>query len=582
MSADAKAQSPLGAPAGMYGPFPVPMSFSSRRSPVLCRNGAVSSSQPLATAIGVRVLQEGGNAADAAVAVAAALNVTEPCSTGIGGDCFAIYFDAASGRVEGLNGSGRCPAALTRDRARADCGGLDALPESHAHSVTVPGAAAGWADAVARWGRRPLADALAPAIRLAEEGFPLAPLAAVQFHAGEALLSEQARRAGQDEVPFLPGGKAPKAGQVVRNPELAATMRRLAEGGPEAFYGAGSETARAVVETLRSLGSLMTHDDLEAHRTDFPDPVSVNYRGVDVWEMPPNGQGITALIALNILEGLEESVAGASRDGRRPDAGGVAGHNTVEHLHAAIEAMRLAFADTRWYVADPQKESVPTAELLSKAYAARRRALVDPARATADVRRGSPTSSSDTVQFVVVDGDGNACSFINSNYSGFGSGIVARGCGFTLQSRGANFSLVEGHPNALAGGKRPYHTIIPGLCTRDGKLHCAFGVMGGFNQPQGHMQVVCNMVDFGMDPQQALDRPRFCIRDGTSGGVVCLEEGIPEEVVRRLADMGHRVEVVRGVGRSVFGRGQIIWRDPDSGVLWCGSDPRADGCAMGW
>jgi gamma-glutamyltranspeptidase/glutathione hydrolase len=309
--------------------------------------------------------------------------------------------------------------------------------------------------------------------------------------------------------------------------------------------------------------------DLAAHQANWDLPISTIYRGLRFWECPPNGQGLTALLALNILEGFDLAVLEPLSAGR---------------LHLCIEALRLAFADTRWYVSDPAFSDIPVSDLLSKEYAAERRALIDPQRATLDQKRGAPVASSDTVYLSVVDGGGNACSFINSNYSGFGTGIVPRGWGFTLHNRGHNFTIDPSHPNALAPGKRPYHTIIPGMITRlasqGEELYASFGVMGSFMQPQGHVQVAIGLIDDGLDPQAALDRPRFRITDGTAGGRVILEEGIPVPVMSQLVQMGHPAAPVSGQARILFGRGQIILRDADSGVLRAGSDPRADGCAM--
>jgi len=534
------------------------MNFNSRRSPVYATHGMVASSQPLASMAGLSILQQGGNAADAAVAIAAALNVTEPTSTGIGGDCFCIYYDAKSRSVKGLNGSGRAPAGLSIEYL-ADHG-ITALPRYSVHTVTVPGAAAGWVDTVDRFGTMTLRQVLAPALELAEKGFPVSPITARSWDRGIPQL-----RNGPHGDELLIGGRAPRPGEIMRNPNLARTFWELAEHGKPGFYE--GRVAEEIVKVLADMGGTMTTSDLKAHRTTYPDPVSTNYKGLDVWEMPPNGQGITALIALNILE--EYSFTDVP-------------HSSAKHLHTLIEAMRIAFADTRWYVADPDVIHVPVEELLSKEYAARRRRLLNPERATVDAQRGSPTAGSDTVYFCVVDGEGNACSFINSNYNGFGTGVVPRGCGFTLQNRGSGFSLNPDHPNRLEPGKRPYHTIIPGMATLDGDLYAPFGVMGGFMQPQGHTQVIVNLVDYGMNPQEALDAPRFFIMDGNAGGKVALEDEISVQVMSQLASMGHEVVPCSGWARGVFGKGQIIHRNPANGVLTAGSDPRADGCAVGW
>jgi gamma-glutamyltranspeptidase/glutathione hydrolase len=540
--------------------------FNSCRSPVYGRHGMVAASQPLAVAAGLEILAAGGTAADAAVATAAALNVTEPGSTGIGGDCFALYYEAATGQVTALNSSGRAPANLTLERLQREGFGIEAdgrppLPPYHPCTITVPGACAGWCDTIARFGRLPLTKVLAPAIRLAEEGFPVAPITAYHW-----------ARAAERQLRFTPGGleltiegRGPRPGEIFRNPGLAGTLRTVAEGGKDAFYQ--GEIAAAIAEAVQEAGGCLTIADLAAHHSTWEAPISVTYRGVRVWECPPNGQGLTALLALNLLEGFDL----ATLDPLAP-----------ERLHLEIEAMRLAFADARWYIADPKFTNVPISQLLSKGYAAERRKLINPRRATLDQRRGTPGAGSDTVYFCVADGEGNACSFINSNYMGFGTGIVPTGWGFALQNRGHNFSLEPDHPNAVAPGKRPYHTIIPGLLTRadDNTLLGPFGVMGGFMQPQGHMQVIVALADDQLDPQAALDRPRFCIADGTAGGQVGIEAGIPAQTLQALQASDHPAYAVTGHERSLFGRGQIILRDPQTGVLCGGSDPRADGCAM--
>jgi len=527
----------------------------------------VATSQPLAVAAGLEILAQGGNAADSAVATAAALNVTEPTSTGIGGDAFALYYQADSGQVTALNASGRAPSALTLERLGKEGLGKT-LPPFHPYTITVPGACSGWCDLVARYGRLTMAQVLAPAIRLAEGGFPVAPVTALSWQRGAR--HQLATALNGHELTI--DGRGPEPGEIFRNPGLARTFRVVAEGGKAAYYQ--GEIAEAIAEVIQMAGGCMTVDDLAAHTATWDEPISTQYRGFRVWECPPNGQGLTALIALNILEGFDISKMAPL---------------SAQRLHLQIEALRLAFADTRWYIADPQFSKLPLSGLLSKEYAAMRRKLIDPDRATLDQQRGSPVASSDTVYLSVVDGDGNACSFINSNYMGFGTGIVPKGWGFTLQNRGHNFSLDPEHPNVLAPGKRPYHTIIPAMITRDvpdasaglrHQLFASFGVMGGFMQPQGHLQVASGLIDDALNPQAALDRPRFIIQSGEAGGEVGIEHGISEDVMVRLFEMGHPVQMVAGFGRGVFGRGQVIIRDPESEVLWGGSDPRADGCAM--
>lgn len=537
------------------------MTFSSRRSAVYGRNGMVAASQPLAVAAGLQILQAGGNAADAAVAVSAALNVTEPTSCGLGGDAFALYYEAANRQVFALNGSGRAPAALTLERLRHE-GLASELPWDHPYTVTVPGACAAWCDLAARFGRLSLSNTLAPAIHLAEEGFPVAPITAYFWQ--RSAKSILARALNGRELTL--DGLSPAAGQLFRNPGLGRSLRTIATGGKQAFYT--GPIATEIVHTLQQAGGCMSEADLATHSSTWEEPISTVFRGLRVWECPPNGQGLATLLALNLLEGF--------------DLADIPPLST-ERLHLTIEAMRLAFADTRHFVADPAFAPAPLAGLLSKEYANQRRALIDPNFANLQLLHGAPVASSDTVYFSVVDGEGNACSFINSNYMGFGTGIVPKGWGFTLQNRGHNFSLDPTSPNVLAPGKRPYHTIIPAIATHEdtSALYASFGVMGGFMQPQGHLQVFLSMVVDGDDPQSALNRPRFCIEPDSANSQISLEDGIPAQVMDDLADLGHQVTPVRGMGRSLFGRGQIIRRDPVSGVLAAGSDPRADGLALG-
>jgi len=547
------------------------LEFNSRRSPVLARRGMVATSNPLAVACGLEILAQGGNAADAAIATAAGLNVTEPTSTGLGGDCFALFYEAASGKVTALNGSGRAPSSLTIERLVKE-GILEELPPYHPYTITVPGACAGWCDLVEKHGNLPISKILAPAIRLAEDGFPVGPITAHFWQHGA---EKQLRNAsGGQELTI--NGRGPRPGEIFRNPGLARTMVKIAQEGKMAFYQ--GDIAEAIAQTVQSAGGCLTSDDLSAHTSSWEEPISVSYRDVRIWECPPNGQGLTALLALNILEGFDLSAIQAL---------------SAVRLHLEIEAMRLAFADARQYIADPNFYQTPLKELLSKSYAAERRKSINPDKANLDQKPGISYSGSDTVYLSVVDGEGNACSFINSLYMGFGTGIVPSGWGFSLQNRGHNFNLDPLHPNCLAPGKRPYHTIIPCMATRlksnsegltktNEVLYACYGVMGGFMQPQGHVQTTIALVDDKLDPQAALDRPRFCISDGLPGGVVSLEEGIAVKDMATLTRKGHVIAPVSGHERAIFGRGQIILRDAESGVLWGGSDPRADGCAMGY
>ncbi len=536
------------------------LKFSSRRSPVMGSAGMVAASQPLAVAAGLEILSQGGTAADAAVATAAALNVTEPTSTGIGGDCFALYYDSKTNKISALNGSGRAPSDLSLERLKKE--GLDReLPPFHPYTITVPGACAGWIDLLERFGSLPIEKIFSPAIRLAETGFPVAPLTAYFWQRGAQRQLASALNGSEMTI----DGRGPYPGEIFKNPGLARTFKLISEKGKTAFYE--GEIGESIVSTIQQAGGCMRMADLCNHFSTWESPISTSFRDLRLWECPPNGQGLAALLALNIIEDFDiESIAPLS----------------LERLHLEIESMRLAFADTSWYLADPAFSKVPVNELLSKTYANDRRKMIDINRATVDQKNGVPIASTDTVYFCVIDKYGNACSFINSNYMGFGTGIVPSGWGFTLQNRGHNFSLQVRHPNVLEPGKRPYHTIIPAMVTResDQSLYAALGVMGGFMQPQGHLQVFLALACDHLDPQACLDLPRFCIEDGTAGGGVALEKGIPQKVITDLKTHGHNTRVVNGHDRALFGRGQIILRNNLTGVLCAGSDARADGCAM--
>ena len=538
--------------------MPDPLPFSSRRSPVLGRRGMVATSQPLAVQAGLEMLSEGGSAADAAVATAAALSVTEPTSNCLGGDAFALYFNAADGVVTALNGSGRAPSRLTLELLRAQ-GFKDSLPPFHAHTITVPGACSAWCELLERHGRLDRSVVLEPAIRLAEAGFPVAPITA---HFWERGVERQLLKSpGGLELTI--DGRAPHPGEIFRNPGLARTLAAVARSGRAGFYE--GEIAEGIAAAVQNAGGVLSPSDLADHRATWDAPISTLYRGIRVWECPPNGQGLAALLALNILGGFDlahEAPLGPQR------------------IHWMAEALKLAFADAAWFIADPGFSPAPLEQLLSEEYAAQRRRQVRRSRAAGRVERGLERPGPDTVYLTVVDGEGNACSFIQSNYMGFGTGIVPHGLGFSLQNRGHNFRLDPRHPNALAPGKRPYHTIIPAMATRpDGSLLASFGVMGGFMQPQGHVQVLVGLLDDGLDPQAVLDRPRWCLMESEKGWDLALEKGIPGTTRTRLAGMGHRVHTITGHERALFGRGQVIVRDSESGVLWGGSDPRADGLA---
>jgi len=543
----------------------------------------VASSQPIASQAGLEVLRIGGNAVDAAIAVAAALQVTEPTSTGLGGDCFLLFYDARLKKVSALNGSGRSPKAFSLDIAKSVSEiGKDRMKADSVHCVTVPGAAAGWCDAIEKWGSMKLVDVLAPAVKLAEDGWPVAEITALQWMMQEdQLRPEGLRNALLTKDRGTGTFRAPKAGEIFRNPDLANVLRELGAGGKEAFYH--GRIAEAIVDVLKTMGSSMTKEDLEEHRSTFPEPISVKYRDMEIVEVPPNGQGVAALMALNILEDANNAGEGINPNRHIP--------GSKEHLHLLIEAMRLSFADAKHFVADPDVVDVPVKAMLNPAYAKERRKLIDPTKATADIKRGIPAAGSDTVSFQVVDKDGNAVSMVNSNYEGFGSGIVPKDCGFSLQNRGANFSVDPENMNVAAAKKRPYHTIIPALALHHDtkELFATFTNMGGFAQAPAHVQLVVNLLDFQMNPQIAIDRPRFIIMNGDANGAVALEEGIATNVAQELEDMGHEIlkdphgmMIVMGHARSIFGRAQIVVRDRKSGVLIAGSDGRCDGQAVGF
>ncbi|XP_048759135.2 glutathione hydrolase-like YwrD proenzyme isoform X2 [Ostrea edulis] len=477
--------------------------------------------------------------------------------------------------------SGRAPSKLTLDLLSQQ-GYTTHKPfpaQAHGHAVTVPGAPAAWVDTVEKFGSGKLSmlQVLQPAIELAETGFPVQELTATSWSKGSYLLTDPNNIHGKD---MLLNGQAPKHGEIMRFPLLANTFKELATHGKAGFYS--GRVANAVAEVVQHHGGVMTTDDLANHVTTFEDPISVDYKGYRVWEVPPNGQGITTLIALNILEGM--------------DLTGM-GHNSVEYIHTLVESLKLSFTDTAWFCADISQVDVPIPQLLSKGYAARRRALIKPESASRSIQHGSFNVGTDTVYFTTADQEGNACSFINSNFMGFGTGFVPEGCGFTLQNRGSGFSLDPKHPNVVAPNKRPYHTIIPGMVTdaESNDLLVSFGVMGGFMQPQGQVQTLMNMVEFGMDPQRALDAPRVCVGGpyGFDSSIMTVEEGISLDIVKNLKSLGHTVEgPLTGENRSYFGRGQIITRGPVfrgklagkevTPTLWAGSDPRADGVAIGY
>jgi gamma-glutamyltranspeptidase/glutathione hydrolase len=534
-----------------------------RRKPLFAPRGAVATSQPLAASAGLAILRRGGNAVDAAVATAAALTVLQPGSNDIGSDLFALVWDGS--RLHGLNGSGRSPAALTLDAARAAgvpaglaLGGAQAqaglvMPALGWLPVTVPGAPAGWHDLHGRFGQLPFATLFEDAAQYAESGYPVSPSTAHYWD--RALTAVRSTVDGGPEFAewlrvFAPGGRAPRAGEMFRNPDAARTLRTIGDSGAKSFYS--GEIAAALVEFAARTGGLLSHDDLADHESTWVEPISVRYRDHEVWELPPNGQGLAALQALGILDGLPATAG----------------------LHERIEAMKLGFADAHAYIADPAVMSVPVADLLDPAYLSRRRSLISDRAATpppGDPARGG------TVYLCTADADGMMVSLIQSNYMGFGSFVVAPGTGFTLQNRGGGFALDPAHPNVVAPLKRPFHTIIPGFLAREGTMLGPFGVMGGHMQPQGHLQLVMSTVDEGVDPQEALDRPRWYWHTGRT---VQVEAGLTDDA--GLADLrarGHEVAVT--TEPAGFGYGQAIWRSPHGGYV-AGTEPRADGVALGY
>lgn len=523
------------------------------RSIVRAEHGMVASSQPLASQAGLEVLKRGGNAVDAAIAMAAVLNVTEPMMTGVGGDMFALVYWSKTGELKALNASGRAPHSLNLDYFTRK--GIKSMPLTGMEPITVPGAFGGWVTLVEKYGTMKLADLLAPAIEYAENGYPVMEKAARDWEGS----AEKLRKTPAASLNYLVDGRAPRAGEIFRQKNLARTLRTLARGGRDAFYK--GEIGRAIVDYCQKNGGFLTMQDLAEHKSEWVEPIATDYRGYKVYECPPSGQGLTALLTLNILEGFDLASMNT-----RPDL----------YYHTLIEATKLAFADRNRYIADPAFAKVPVRQLLSKEYAASRRALISPDRAIETPEAGVVAGESDTTYFTVVDKDHNAVSFINSLYEEFGSGIVAGETGIVLHDRGAGFSLDPKHPNHIEPGKRPFHTIIPAMVFKDGKLFMSFGVMGGAIQPQGHAQVLTNLIDLKMNLQQAIEAPRFRY---LSGNRVILEDAMTAPIISSLISKGHQRATQSGAS---MGGGQAIMIDPASGTLMGGSDPRKDGMALGY
>lgn len=543
-------------------PAPGPGRATATRSVVHARHGMVASAHPLATQIGVEVLRRGGNAVDAAIAVNAALGFLEPLACGVGGDLFAILWDAKSKRLHGLNGSGRAPGALTADRVKPQADGT--IPLLSPFAWTVPGAVDGWFTLHGRFGRLPMADLLAPAIRAASEGEPVPQVIAAAWRAAEALRDFP----GFAET-YLPGGRAPREGEIFRNPGLARTYEAIARGGSDAFYR--GPVAEALVAFSEKVGGFFSRKDLAEHRSDWVEPISTAYRGVTLWELPPNGQGLAALQMLNLLEGFDLRSMG---------------RESADFWHVMVEAKKLAFEDRARLYADPAFAQVPVKGLLSKDYARDRAKLIDMARAAQRIEAGQPRlAQGDTTILATADAEGSLVALIQSIFHG--SGYALPGWGFALQNRGAQFDLRPGTPNHLQPGKRPFHTIIPALVTGGGQPWIAFGVMGADMQPQGHVQVLVNLVDFGMNLQEAGDAARYYHTGSseptgtlmTTGGVLALESGVPPEVRRELERRGHHLQ---DVPTPAYGGYHAVARDAVTGVLSGASESRKDGCAMGY
>jgi gamma-glutamyltranspeptidase / glutathione hydrolase len=524
------------------------------RSVVMTTGGIAATEHPLASQAGVSILARGGNAVDAAVAANAVMGVVAPMMNGIGGDLFAIVYDASSGSLSGINASGWAPAALTIDALQSRA--IAVMPQSGIHSVTVPGAIAGWSALIERFGRFQLTDVLSPAIQIADEGFPVSEITAAEWAAAEPLLRADA----ESSRVYLPNDRAPRPGEIFGNPDLAASYRALAFEGRDAFYR--GDIARRIIACAKRDGGLLASSDLDTYDAEWVTPISTTYRGWEVYELPPNGQGIAALMMLNLLE---QSPIGSY------------GHNSAEALHVLVEAKKLAYADMARHVCDATFHEVPVQALLSKSYARQRAREIDPERANPEVFAGDLSRRGDTTYLSVVDRDGNMVSLIQSNFANFGSGLVPDGAGFALQSRGGLFSLDPAHPNALEPRKRPLHTIIPGFMTKD-DVRIAFGIMGGWNQSQAHAQFVSNVVDHGMNIQAALEAARVTKLTFVGNDLIA-ESRVPESVRRALEAKGHEVDV-QGEFSNLVGGGQSVMRDFAAGVNFGASDPRKDGAAV--
>ena len=553
--------------------LPVALSFAqdritgksfATRSEILATQGMAATSQPLATQIAIDILKRGGSAVDAGIGANAALGLMEPISCGIGGDLFAIIWDAKSHKLYGLNASGRSPSSLTLEYFREN--GYTKIPIYGPLPVSVPGCVDGWFELHRKFGKLAMNDILAPTIRYAREGFPVSEIIAKSWQEDV----ENLKAYPNFMKTFTIEGRAPVKGEIFKNPDLANTLEKIAREGRDAFYQ--GNIARTIDEYMKKVGGFLSYQDLANHRSEWVEPVSTNYRGFDVWELPPNGQGIAVLQMLNILEGYDLKSMG---------------FGNPEYIHLLTEAKKLVYEDRAHYYADPDFNNIPVKYLISKAYAGERRKLINPSKAALSYEPGGPFGEyGDTIYLTVADKDGNMVSLIQSVYQGMGSGMVPDGLGFVLQDRGELFSLKEGQFNTYAPGKRPFHTIIPGFVTRDGYPFLSFGVMGGSMQPQGQVQVLVNLIDFGMNLQEAGDAPRIRHLGSsqptgskmTDGGWLCLESGFSPETTRQLQEMGHRIRFIDGG----YGGYQAIMVDVQHHVYYGASESRKDGQAVGY
>ena len=530
--------------------------YASRRSATLGLNGTVATSNPLAANAGLDMLKKGGNAVDAAVCAVSVLNVVEPMSTGVGGDVFALVYDSKTKKIEALNGSGKSSMRTDIDDLRNM--GMDSIPLEGPYSglaVSVPGCVDAWDQLLKKFGVFSLDTVLVPAIDYSQNGFGVSEITANNWKLAEKKLSINER------CEFLPNDRAPDFGEKVVLPDLNRTLKGISENGRSYIYE--GVIPEKISEYVQKFNGWLCEEDFSLHSSSWVKPISSNYRGYDVWECPPNGQGIAALIALNIVENID--LVNSEIE-------------PVLQLHYKIEAMKIAFQDALWYVADPEKVDIPIQELLSKSYAKKRFNEIKEDSTCREYKRGNFNQHGDTVYVSVIDGNGNACSLINSLYQGFGTGLVVPETGIALQNRGALFSTNRDHPNFLEPNKRPYNTIIPCMITKNSNLVSSLGVMGGFQQPQGHLQVISNLIDFGMNPQEALDSERFSV--SIENDTLFVENSFNPDVVAALKLKGHSVSINSGFDRGLFGGGQIIVKDNDEGVLFGGSDPRKDGLSV--